>query len=294
MDTFDAASGRKTPDPDDILDMDLHPGDPHRVTPSEDDAPVEGGDVPHETAQGLNPSTQAHDPPSFPSPTTFAPASRAAAASPNGAQASVDAPFPGEATWSQEPEAASEAEGNWFGLFLRELFETVGLAIIIFLIIRIGIQNYRIEGQSMEPNFHDGEYLIVNKLAYRLGEYERGDVIVFHYPNDPTKDYIKRVIGLPGDVVEIRGGVLYVNNMPVEEPYDHMPMIRDEPPVLVEPGHLYVLGDNRPASSDTRSWGLLPQDLVIGKAWLAIWPPSIFGVIDHPVVQVGAAMPQGP
>lgn len=193
-------------------------------------------------------------------------------------------------------ETAGEEEGgaHWFGVMVREVVETVGLAVIIFLIIRIGIQNYRIEGASMEPNFHDGEYLIVNKLAYRLGEYERGDVIVFKYPNDPSKDYIKRVIGLPGDTVEIRGGELYVNNTLINEPYPHMPNVRDEPPTVVEAGHLYVMGDNRPASSDTRSWGQLGQEFVIGQAWLAIYPINQFGLVEHQPIEVNAVMAQGP
>lgn len=191
------------------------------------------------------------------------------------------------------PEADNN-ETNWFGMMVRETVETVGLALIIFLIIRVGIQNYRIEGASMEPNFHDGEYLIVNKLAYRLGEYERGDVIVFKYPNDPSKDYIKRVIGLPGDTVEIRSGQLFVNSVQIEEPYEHMPNARDESPVVVEPGHLYVMGDNRPASSDTRSWGQLGQEFVIGQAWLAIWPFEQAGLVEHHPIIVNPVMAQGP
>lgn len=193
-----------------------------------------------------------------------------------------------------ETDGTTEDEPHWFGLMVREVVETVGLAVIIFLIIRIGIQNYRIEGASMEPNFHDGEYLIVNKLAYRLGEYERGDVIVFKYPNDPSKDYIKRVIGLPGDTVEIRGGQLFVNGNQIEEPYEHMPNVRDEPPTVVDAGHLYVMGDNRPASSDTRSWGQLGQEFVIGQAWLAIYPFDQAGLVEHHPIEVNSVMAQGP
>lgn len=192
------------------------------------------------------------------------------------------------------PGPYSDDDGNMLGIALREMAETVVLAIVIFLVIRVGVQNYRIEGQSMEPNFHNGEYLLVNKLAYRLGSFERGDVIVFHYPNDPTKDYIKRVVGLPGDTVEIRDARLFVNNIAVEEPYAHMPMMRDAPPTLVEPDHLYVLGDNRPASADTRSWGLLDQELVIGQAWLTIYPLDLFGLVAHPSLDLSSAMANGP
>jgi signal peptidase I len=188
-----------------------------------------------------------------------------------------------------------EPQENWFALLLKETLETVVLAVVIFLLIRVAVQNYRIEGSSMEPNFHNGEYLLVNKLAYRLGEYQRGDVIVFKYPNDITKDYIKRVIGLPGDTVEIRDGMLFVNDQLVSEPYEVMPMnYLSEMPRVVEPGTLYVMGDNRPASSDTRDWGLLDQELVIGQAWLAIYPFDTFGLVDHPDLHFTPGMAQGP
>jgi signal peptidase I len=120
-------------------------------------------------------------------------------------------------------------------------------------------------------------------------------VIVFKYPNDITKDYIKRVIGLPGDTVEIRDGMLFVNDQLVSEPYEVMPMnYLSEMPRVVEPGTLYVMGDNRPASSDTRDWGLLDQELVIGQAWLAIYPFDTFGLVDHPDLHFTPGMAQGP
>ena len=177
---------------------------------------------------------------------------------------------------------------------LRETLETVVLAILIFLVIRSLVQNYRIEGQSMEPNFQHGQYLLVNKLAYRLGEYRRGDVIVFHYPNNPSQDYIKRVIGLPGDTVEFQDGVLIVNGLSVEEPYDQVPIARNIEAQTVAPGFLYVLGDNRPASSDTRTWGQLSQEFVIGKAWFAIWPVDRAGLVEHPAIEVESALEQAP
>ena len=153
----------------------------------------------------------------------------------------------------------SEEDDPSLKSLLRETLETVVLAILIFLVIRSLVQNYRIEGQSMEPNFQHGQYLLVNKLAYRLGEYRRGDVIVFHYPNNPSQDYIKRVIGLPGDTVEFQDGVLIVNGLSVEEPYEQVPIARNIEAQTVAPGFLYVLGDNRPASSDTRGHAGCPQ-----------------------------------
>ncbi len=192
------------------------------------------------------------------------------------------------------PAEQSDEEPAGFKSLLRETLETVILAIIIFLVIRTLVQNYRIEGQSMEPNFQHGQYLLVNKLAYRLGDYSRGDVIVFHYPNNPSQDYIKRVIGLPGDTIEFRDGVLIVNGLNVAEPYDQVPIARDIQAQTVAPGFLYVLGDNRPASSDTRTWGQLSQEFVIGKAWFAIWPVGDAGPVAHPPIELGPALEQAP
>lgn len=271
-------------DPDDILDIDIRPRSisPQPVPAAESEPPT----LETASAVALAPESPEEQNGWNVAPTTDGIVD-SSAAQPD-SWATSDFPTTGESD-----EIAAD-EPHWFGLMVREVVETVGLAVIIFLIIRIGIQNYRIEGASMEPNFHDGEYLIVNKLAYRLGEYERGDVIVFKYPNDPSKDYIKRVIGLPGDTVEIRGGQLYVNNVEIEEPYLHMPNTRDEPPTVVDAGHLYVMGDNRPASSDTRSWGQLGQEFVIGQAWLAIWPFDSAGLVKHQPIEVNSVMAQGP
>ena len=192
------------------------------------------------------------------------------------------------------PADARDEDGIALKTLLRETLETVILAVLIFLVIRSIVQNYRIEGQSMEPNFHHGQYLLVNKLAYRLGEHKRGDVIVFHYPNNPTQDYIKRVIGLPGDTIEIRDGVLFLNGLPVDEPYDQISMLRNISAQTVDPGNLYVLGDNRPASSDTRTWGQLQQEFVIGKAWFAVWLVEEAGLVEHPTIEVEAAMDRAP
>ena len=192
------------------------------------------------------------------------------------------------------PAEQSDEEPAGFKSLLRETLETVILAVLIFLVIRTLVQNYRIEGQSMEPNFQHGQYLLVNKLAYRLGDYSRGDVIVFHYPNNPSQDYIKRVIGLPGDTIEFRDGVLIVNGLNVAEPYDQVPIARDIQAQTVAPGFLYVLGDNRPASSDTRTWGQLSQEFVIGKAWFAIWPVTDAGPVAHPPIELGPALEQSP
>lgn len=288
MNTFDDSP--RIGDPDDILDIVVQPQRPTA-------APASAGTPPlpvSESAPGLQPAPVALTTPPAVNWQAQHPAANPAVRYPEAREMwGVDGPYtPDRPEELSAEESASEP--HWFGVMVREVVETVGLAVIIFLIIRVGIQNYRIEGASMEPNFHDGEYLIVNKLAYRLGEYERGDVIVFKYPNDPSKDYIKRVIGLPGDTVEIRAGELYVNGVLIQEPYPHLPNVRDEPPTVVDAGHLYVMGDNRPASSDTRSWGQLGQEFVIGQAWLAIYPINQFGLVEHQPIEVNSVMAQGP
>jgi signal peptidase I len=167
--------------------------------------------------------------------------------------------------------------------YLRELVETVVLALIMFLIIRQGIQNYRIESHSMEPNFYEDQFVLVNKLAYRLGEPARGDVVVFNNPANPKEDYIKRIIGLPGDTVEFADGTAYVNGLPLDEPYVRPPTYGavSSAPVLVPADHIFVMGDNRPNSRDSRAFGPLTEDLIVGRAWLRVWPFSEWGTVGH-------------
>jgi signal peptidase I len=169
---------------------------------------------------------------------------------------------------------------------LRELTETLVLALIIFFLIRSVVQNFRIEGVSMEPNFHHGQFLIINKLAYKLGRPARGDVVVFHYPRDPNRDFIKRIIGLPGDTVEVRRGQVFINGTPVYEPYPLLLGTYSVPPVTVGPDQVYVLGDNRNNSSDSHTWGSLPIDLIVGKAWISYWPPRYWSVVPRYALEV--------
>ena len=132
----------------------------------------------------------------------------------------------------------------------------------------------------MEPSLYEGELVVVSRLAYRWREPQRGDIIVFRYPKDPTKRYIKRVIGLPGDQVSMSDGRVFVNGLPLEEPY-----IAANPSSsgewVVEPGKVFVLGDNRNNSNDSRSWGALAISEIIGKAILVYWPPQNVGLIPH-------------
>lgn len=176
------------------------------------------------------------------------------------------------------PVAQSSA---WSGLgaALRELIETLLLTFVIFLLIRFAVQNFRIEGYSMEPNFHDGQFLLVNKLIYLLHSPERGDVVIFRFPNSPSRDFIKRVIGLPGDRIEVLNGRVLVNGEQLPESYPLSPGSYTYGPVIVGADEYFVLGDNRNNSSDSHSWGMLPAKNIIGKAWFSYWPPQLIGLV---------------
>ena len=162
---------------------------------------------------------------------------------------------------------------------LREIIETVLLTAIIFLLVNTATGRFRIEGQSMEPSLHDNEYVLIDKISYLLHPPERGDVIVLLRPGE--RDYIKRVIGLPGDTVEIRGGKVLVNGVVLEEPYISQPVRSDLPARQVEPDRYFVLGDNRNNSSDSRSFGSVAAKDIVGRAWLIYWPPSAWGTVPH-------------
>jgi len=181
----------------------------------------------------------------------------------------------------QEPGTASSSKPSRGMQLLREILETLLLALVAFAIIHLVIQNYRIEGPSMEPNLHQGQFLVVNKLAYRLGGVQRGDIVVFHYPNAPRRDLIKRVIGLPGDRLEIVRGQVWINGQPLDEPYVLEPGGYSYPPTVIEPDHVFVMGDNRNNSNDSRRWGSLPIRSIVGKVVLCYWPPRYWGLVPH-------------
>lgn len=167
---------------------------------------------------------------------------------------------------------------------LREILETMIPAVIIALLINLLLaQATRVYGQSMEPNLHTDQRLVVEKISYNrwwpVRGPQRGDVVVFHV--DPDSDLlIKRVIGLPGDRVEIRSGQVIINGDPLDEPYITRPTYGDYGPVDVPPLHIFVLGDNRGFSNDSRAFGALPLDSIIGRAWISYWPPGQWGVVQ--------------
>jgi len=173
-----------------------------------------------------------------------------------------------------------EEKGGGFALW--EVIRSVLVAIVLAVILRIFVvEPFYIPSRSMEPTLLPGDRIIVSKFLYHFREPQRGDIIVFHYPRDPKRDFVKRVIGLEGETVALRDGKLYVDGRQVPETYlPHGLRFADFGPVRVPPGQLFVLGDNRNSSEDSRVWGFLPRDMVVGKAFLIYWPPHRIRVIS--------------
>ncbi len=210
-----------------------------------------------------------------------------------------------EPTFEPTPQPPAEAppprRRRRYLAIAREVVETLLLALLIFLAVRATVQNFKVEGSSMLPSLEDGQYIIVNKLSYAqfdlgifdflpffdagedstrhlFGSPKRGDVVVFESPRNPDRDFIKRIIGEPGDKVDVRDGVVYINGERLEEPY----VSRLSCPCGswdVPEGHYFVLGDHRNNSSDSRAStvGMIPEGKIIGKAWFSYWPLSDVG-----------------
>jgi signal peptidase I len=176
---------------------------------------------------------------------------------------------------------------NRLGAFLFDMFETFVIALALVVVVYLFIASpHEVIGQSMEKNFHTGEYILANKFEYRISKPKRGDVIIFKHSE--AADFIKRIIGLPGDKVELNGGKFYINDKILEEPY-LAPENRITPGgdfleegefVIVPEGKLFVVGDNRNSSSDSRAWGFLDLTEIKGKAWLVYWPISSFHIVQ--------------
>ncbi len=167
---------------------------------------------------------------------------------------------------------------------LREVLITLILAVVIFLGARATLQTYVILQTSMEPNFHEGQRLVVNKAVYWFGEPERGSVVIFKSLNERQGEFIKRIIGLPGDTVEVKGGAVYVNGVKLDEPYIKSPPRYTMAELEVPEDSYFVLGDNRNQSNDSHNGWLLPRENIIGKAWLSTWPPDDWGTVpDYPL-----------
>ena len=181
---------------------------------------------------------------------------------------------------------------------IRELIETVILAVLIFVGLQFSVQPYKVEGSSMDPTMEQGEYLLVNKLvylnfhpqgvlkwapflsrseeaaAYPFHPPKRGEIIIFRFPLDPSRSFVKRVIGVPGDTVEIRKGQVFVNSRPIDEPYVTHTASGSMDATTVPEDSYFVMGDNRRASDDSRNWGPVPASHVVGRGWISYWPPG--------------------
>lgn len=163
---------------------------------------------------------------------------------------------------------------------LREIVETVALTLLIFIVIRFVMQSYHVEGMSMEPGLNSNEYVLVNKVSYLFQSPERGDVIVFHYPRNTSVDYIKRVIGLPGDTVQIDSTHVWVNGVLLNEPYISAPVNPRAKTWKIPPNSYFVMGDNRQVSDDSRYWDYVPKSFIVGKAVMVYWPTSNWQFIN--------------
>jgi signal peptidase I len=180
---------------------------------------------------------------------------------------------PGQA---EHPRSAVITTIAWF----RDLMLSVLIAVLVILFL---YRPVKVEGTSMMPSLYDQERLFINQFSYKfgLGNIQRGDTVVFWYPEEPTTSYIKRVIGLPGDTVSVDDGYVIVNGKKLVENYIP-PEYRDDrsyPPILIPPGQYFVLGDHRISSNDSRAWGLVPRNYIYGKAVFVFWPPDRMGTV---------------
>ncbi len=177
---------------------------------------------------------------------------------------------------------AEEQAGSQTKSIVRELIETIVFTLLIYVLVRtLLFENYRVLGHSMDPSLENDQFLVVNKLGYRLSDPERGDIIVFRDPRTDERKLIKRIVGLPGEVLEIQDGQVLINDQRLDEGYLATNGRYSQPPLLLPEDEYFVLGDNRNNSSDSHNWGTMPRDRIIGKAWVSYWPPRLWGMMPH-------------
>lgn len=172
-------------------------------------------------------------------------------------------------------------------LFFLDFLETIVVSLAIFAVVYVFLfQPHQVDGKSMEPNFHNAEYILTDKISYRLSSPKRGDVVVFHSPQDNKTDFIKRILGVPGDIIMVKDGHFYLNGDRLDEAYINDPgkvapgrFLREGVETEVPLGQYYVMGDNRLHSSDSREWGFVPKANIVGRAFFRYWPIDAFGTI---------------
>jgi signal peptidase I len=181
------------------------------------------------------------------------------------------------------PPSASAQTRTTFASVIWEILQTLVIAGLLIAFFRAFLfQNYVVEGQSMLNTLLPGERVIVSRISYIVGQPARGDVIVLQYPLDPSRDFVKRIIGLPGETVAIVNGQVFIDGRPLPpEPYVVYTSTTDMAPLQLGPDEYFVMGDNRVGSSDSRVWGPLPARRIIGKAWLIYYPFDKFGLVPH-------------
>ena len=169
--------------------------------------------------------------------------------------------------------------------FFAEVIKIVIIALVIVIPIRYFVfQPFFVRGQSMEPNFYHGDYLIVEKISFRLREIKRGEVVVFRHPNKLATAFIKRIIGLPGETIKIRDGTVYLQEQALDESVYLPENLRTtgDLEIILGENEFFVLGDNRDASLDSRKWGALPREDIVGRVHLRAWPINAFALIETP------------
>jgi signal peptidase I len=186
---------------------------------------------------------------------------------------------------SEDVEAQPQKEG-WQVVFL-DFAKNLLIALVLVFLVNLVIDRVRVENISMFPTLKEGDMLVVNKLAYKLGKVDRGDILTFHYPLDPKLSFIKRAIGLPGDTVEIVNKKVWVNGNALNEPYIITPS--DYTGKWVVPADsVFVLGDNRVDSADSHVWGFVPSNDLVGKVFAVYWPPNRMRIVSHPDLMASA------
>ncbi len=202
----------------------------------------------------------------------------------------------------EQPVVATESRGDSARSLVWEIIQTVLLTIAIFLAVRSVVQNFRVEGASMDPTLHTGQYLLINKVLYAradgtllerlipdrtpqdmpnfiFGGPERGDIVVFLSPGQTDKDFIKRVIALPGETIEGKNGRIFIDGRQLVEPYLAEDPVGDFPAKMIPKDHVWVMGDNRNRSSDSRVFGPINESKIVGRAILRIWPVNRLGFL---------------
>lgn len=200
----------------------------------------------------------------------------------------LPAPAFADYAWPQEfdavqepPEPSGPSAGKRMLGAVKEVLETIVPAIVIALLINLFLaQATRVYGQSMEPNLHTDQRLVVEKVSYRFHAPQRDDVVVLKVREDAEELLIKRVIGLPGETVEVKNGQVFIDGKALDEPYLASPTRGNYGPIDIPPLYVFVLGDNRSASNDSRSFGPIPLENVVGRAWLSYWPMEEVGLVD--------------